>query len=79
MNESNVILTEPMRNRTMGSMLEAYEAIIQQLLEGEALPMVNILDKKCSRDFEQTMFDNQMSYQLVPSHNHRRNAAKKMI
>ena len=79
MHGSNAVLAEPMRNRTSGTMLEAYETIIQQLLEGEARPTVHILDNECSRDFKQAILDNRMTYQLVPPHDHRRNAAEKVI
>ena len=75
MHGSSAILAEPMRNRTSGSMLEAYEEIMQQLPEGEARPTVHILDNECSKEFKQAILDNEMTYQLVPPHDHRRNAA----
>ena len=77
MHGSNAVLAEPMHNRTPRTMLEAYEKIIQQLPEGETRPTVHILDNECIGDFKQAILDNQMTYQLVPPHDHRRNAAEK--
>ena len=79
MHGSNAVLEEPMRNRTSGTMLEAYEKVIQQHPEGEARPTVNILNNECSRDFKQAILDNRMTYQLFLPHDHRRNAAEKAI
>ena len=78
-NGSNGIFAEPTRNRSAGSMLEAYEQIVAQLPKGEARPTVHILDNECSKEFKQAILDNDMTYQLVPPHDHRRNAAEKAI
>ena len=51
-------------------MLEAYEQIIVQLSHGEARPTVPILDNECSKEFKQAILDNEMTYQLVPPHDH---------
>jgi hypothetical protein len=79
MHGRNSIFAEPMRNRSAGSMLEAYEQIIQQLPEGETRLKIHILDNECSKELKQAILDNQMTYQLVPPHNHRRNAAEKAV
>ena len=79
MHGSNSIFAEPMRNRTAGSMLEAHEAIISQLPEGDARPTMHILDNECSKELKQAILDNGMTYQLVPPNDHRRNAAEKAI
>ena len=79
MHGSNTVLAEPMRNRTPGAMLKAYETIIQQLPEREARPTVHIFDNECSRDFKQAILDNRITYQTVPPHDRRRNAAEKAI
>ena len=79
MHGSSSILAEPMRNRSAGSMLEAYETIVVQLPEGEARPKMHILDNECSKEFKKAILDNEMTYQLVPPHDHRRNAAEKAI
>ena len=79
MHWSNAVLVEPMRNQTTGEMLKDCETMIQKLPEGEARPTVHILDNECSRDFKQTILDNQMTYHLVPPHDHRRNAQRKQF
>ena len=60
-------------------MLEAYGQIVEQLPQGEARPTIHILDNECSNEFKQAILDNQMTYQLVPLHDHRHNAAEKEI
>ena len=40
---------------------------------------IHILDIECSTKFKQAILDNQMSYQLVPPHDHRQNVAEKAI
>jgi hypothetical protein len=42
-------------------------------------PKLHILDNKCSDDFKETIKSNEMTYQLIPPHNHHRNRAKKAI
>ena len=42
MHGSNAIFAEPMRNRSAGSMIEVYEAIISQLPKGDAKPKIHI-------------------------------------
>ena len=76
---SKAILAQPMRDRTAGSMLEAYEEVVDQLPTGEARPTVHILDDECSKEFKTAILDNEMTYQLVPPHDHRHHAAEKAI
>ena len=59
---SNTILAQPMRNRTAGSMLEAYEDIIEQFPKGEGRPTVHILDNECSKEFKTSILDNEITY-----------------
>ena len=77
--DSNGILQEPMKNRTSGEMIHAYQKLIDRLKSAGITPKHHILDNECSADFKQTIRDNNMTYQLVPPHNHRRNMAEKAI
>ena len=40
---------------------------------------MHILDNKCSAKFKERIKSNNMQYQLVPPHDHRRNIAEKAI
>ena len=75
---SNEIFAEPMRNHSAG-MLDAHEQIVEQLPRSKARQAIHILDNECSAEFKQAILDNQMSYRLVPPHDHRQNAAEKTI
>ena len=40
---------------------------------------LHILDNECSEEFKQAIEEHNMKHQLVPPHDHRRNAAKKAV
>ena len=77
MDISGAILAEPMRNRTSGEMVRAYSAAMSRLHEAGVKPTMHILDNECSEEFKDTIKGYEMKYQLVPPHDHRRNAAEK--
>ena len=77
--DSNGILQVPMKNRTSGEMIRAYQKLIDRLKSAGITPKCHILDNECSADFKQTIWDNNMTYQLVPPHDHHRNMAEKAI
>ncbi len=77
--ESDAILVEPMKNRTSGEIIRAYQVLINQLRSAGIAPKQQILDNKCSNDFKEAIKTNNMTYQLVPPHDHRRNKAEKAI
>ena len=67
---SNNILVEPMRNRCSGEMVRAYQLLIDRLKEAKIQPTMHILDNECSSEFKNAIKENDMSYQLVPPHDH---------
>ena len=77
--DSNAILVEPMKNRTSGEMIRAYQTLINRLRATSIAPKQHILDNECSNDFKETIKANNMTYQLVPPHDHQRNKAEKAI
>jgi len=77
--DSNGILQEPMNNRTSGKMIRVYQKLIDRLKSAGITPKRHILDNECSADFKQTIRDNNMTYQLVPPRDHRRNMAEKAL
>jgi hypothetical protein len=74
-----VTLVEPMKNRSAGEMVQAYQALIDCLNATGIFPLEHILDNKCSALFKQQIQLNKMTYQLVPPHNHRHKQAEKAI
>ncbi len=77
--DSNGILQEPMKNCTVGEMIQAYQCLIDQLKSSGITPKHHILDNECSEEFKATIKKNNMTYQLVPPHNHQRNLTEKAI
>ncbi len=77
--DSDAILVEPMKNRTSGKMIQAYQTLINRLCTAGSIPKLHVLDNKCSQDFRDTIRLNGMTYQLVPPHDHRRNLVEKAI
>ena len=64
--ESDAIHVEPMKNRTSGEMIRAYQVLINQLQSAGIAPKQHILDNSFSNDFKEAIKTNNMTYQLVP-------------
>jgi hypothetical protein len=77
--DSNGILQELMKNCTASEMIQAYQCLIDRLKSAEITPKHHIMDNECSKEFKATIKKNNMTYQLVPPHNHQRNLAEKAI
>jgi hypothetical protein len=76
---SNKILVELMKNRTVGKMIQAYQTLIDHLRTVSIFPKLPILDNDCSAEFKATINLNEMKFQLVPPHDYCCNLAKKAI
>jgi hypothetical protein len=76
---SNAILVEAMKTRLAGEMIQAYQMLVERLCSTGIIPKMHILDNKCSAEFKERIKLNNMKYQLIPPHNHRRNIAEKAI
>ncbi len=77
--DSDAILVESMKNCTSGEMIRTYQVLINRLHAANIIPKHHILDNKWSEEFKTTIKGNNMTYQLVPPHDHRRNQAEKAI
>ena len=77
--DSDAILVEPMKNRTAGEMIRAYQVVIDRLNSAGIFPKMHILDNECSAELKSIIKQNGMTFQLVPPHDHRRNIAEKAI
>ncbi len=68
-----------MKNRLAGEMIQAYQVIVECHHSAGLTPKMHILDNECSTEFKERIVLNNMKYQLVPPHDHRRNIAEKAI
>ena len=77
--DSNTILTKSLKTRQCPEILKAYAKIIQYLQGCGFHPRVHWLDNKASNAMKTYDQANQIEYQLVLPHMHRRNAAERAI
>ena len=64
--DSDAILVEPMKNRTAGEMIRAYQVLIDRLNSAGIFPKLHILDNECSTELKTVIKTNKMTFQLVP-------------
>jgi hypothetical protein len=77
--DGNYIDAEPLKNKTDGSMINAYLALWKRLTAmGTVKPTTHILDNEASLAFKTEIRKN-CTIQLVPPDNHRRNLAERAI
>ncbi|KAL7516095.1 hypothetical protein ACHAWF_000024, partial [Thalassiosira exigua] len=77
--DNNIIISEPMRNRTSGEMVRAYRALIKRLKNAGIKPKKQVLDNEASEEYKQAIKEEGLEYELVPKGQHRRNIAEKAI
>jgi hypothetical protein len=77
--DSDVILVEAMKNQSSGETIRVFQKLIDHLHAARIAPKHHILDNECSNKFKGTIKSNNMTYQLIPPHDHHRNHAKKAI
>ena len=76
---SNAILVRPFVSKHDSHCIAAYQDIYTQLAQRDAAPTLHILDNEISATFQHAITTNRCSFQLVPPHVHRRNAAERAI
>ena len=77
--DSNAILSESLKNCTGTEIHRAYKKLHQLLVSHGLRPKLQRLDNECSTLLKKYMTDEQVDFQLVPPHLHRRNAAERAI
>jgi hypothetical protein len=77
--DGNAILAEPMKNRTDDKIIRAYQVLHDCLVAAGLKPCLQKLDNEASHCLKQFLDNNNIAFQLVPPHLHRRNAAKRAI
>ena len=69
--DSNNILVKPMKSRSAGNLILAYQTLVDRLKEKDIHPAMHLLNNECSAEMKTTIQHNEMKYQLVPPHDHR--------
>jgi hypothetical protein len=77
--DCNYVNVVPMKSRYASEWVNAYDLIHQELTEKAFKPKLQTLDNEASAAFINFFTTNDVDYQLVPPHCHRRNAAEMVI
>ena len=77
--DSNYVHAEPMKSRSGAEILAAYKRAHKLLTSRGLRPVLQKLDNEASDALQQFMASQEVDFQLVPPHVHRRNAAERVI
>jgi hypothetical protein len=77
--DGNAILAEPMESRADSEAVKAYTVLFKQLTDVGHHPKFQMMDNKASTAVKEFLWKENIEYQLVPPHIHRRNAAEIVI
>jgi hypothetical protein len=77
--DCNYIKVVPMKSRSASECVKAYDSIHQELTVKGFKPKLQTLDNEASTSLKNFFAVNDIAYQLVPPHCHRRNAAERDI
>ena len=77
--DSNAILVRPLRNRTASEITCVFQSVIQYLHARGLHPRLHTLDNEASPILRDYLCSEDVEYQLVPPHIHRRNASERAI
>jgi hypothetical protein len=77
--DCNYVNAVPMKSRSASEWLKSYEHIQQELTSRGFRPKLQNLDNDASATLKSFFTENNVDYQLVPPHCHRRNAAERAV
>ena len=77
--DSNGILVEPLKNRNATTIVTAWKALFNRLTKHGHTTKMFVLDNEFSSQLKDTLTKAHLTFQLVPPHVHRRNAAERAI
>jgi hypothetical protein len=77
--DSNAILAEPLKSKSEGKMIRAYSKLHEYLSDRGLKLRLQKLDNECPTGLKRFMKKNEVDYQLVPPHIHRRNSSERAI
>jgi hypothetical protein len=76
---TNYIFCKPMKNKTEGGMIAAYQKIVDRMQMANLGLKHHRLDNKASTAFKGCIKENRMKHKLVPPGNHMHNLAERAI
>ena len=76
--DSNSIFVEPIKSRSERNLTQAFAKLNQHLTDRGLKQVLKILYNECPHGLKRYMQSVTLTYQLVPPHIHRTNAAKKI-
>ncbi len=74
----NALLVLAMPSKNDGAMIAAFTDILANLNTNRYAPTLNVMDNECSKAVEAHIQINHIDIHLIPPHNHRVNAAKRV-
>jgi hypothetical protein len=77
--DCNYVKVIPMKSRSASEWVKAYDTVHQELTANDFKPKLQTLDNEASAALKNFFTVNDIAYQLVPPHCHRRNAAERAI
>ena len=77
--DSSNILAEPIKSITSLHIKNTYQKMRKLLCSRGLTPRMHVLDNECSKVLKEYMEEENETFQLVPPHLHRQNAAKRAI
>ena len=77
--DANAILQQLLKNRETDSLIIAWELLHKRLTKHGHSVKKYILDNECSTKFKGVLLEHKLEFELVPPHQHRRNAAERAI
>jgi hypothetical protein len=77
--DCNYVKVIPMKSRSASEWVKAYDTIHQELTVKGFKPRLQTLDNEASTALKNFFTTNDVDYQLVPPHCHRRNAAERAV
>jgi hypothetical protein len=75
----NVILAQPIKDRTAPELLRAFQVMEQELVARCLKPKLMKLDNEASKLLKRYLHQQNITFQLVPPYSHRRNSAERAI
>jgi hypothetical protein len=77
--DSNAILAKPIKDHTAPELLKAFQFMEQELVARGLKPKLMKLDNEASNLLEDHLYQQDITFQLVPPYSHRRNSAERAI
>ena len=77
--DANIILQHPLKSRQGKEIADTFHATFLKSTKHGYATKLFILDNECSNDLKLAILNTNSTFELVPPHQHRRNAAERAI